>query len=72
MATNMSFYEAMRIWKNLPKEEHDLLRRAAIQKMLERGCDEIGTSDVNHEVYSLVSCGDHEVAIEDQRNHEGP
>jgi len=68
--TKMSWEEAMQIWKQLPKEEHDLLRRAAVRQMLERGCDEIGTSDVNHEVYKLVSYGEHKVAIEDQRKHE--
>lgn len=66
----MPWDEAMKIWKNLPKEEHDLLRRAAVRNMLDRGCEEIGTSDVNHEVYKLVSYGDHEMAIEEQKQLE--
>lgn len=68
--TKMSWDEAMKIWKNLPKEEHDLLRQAAVRQMLERGCDEIGTSDVNHEVYKLVSYGDYKEAIKEQRLYE--
>ena len=66
----MPWDEAMKIWKNLPKEEHDLLRRAAVRNMLDRGYEEIGTSDVNHEVYKLVSYGDHEMAIEEQKQLE--
>jgi hypothetical protein len=66
----MAWETAMGIWKNLPAEENRLLRRAAVQKMIDRGCEEVGTSDVNHEVYALVSFGEYHEAIEDQRRLE--
>jgi hypothetical protein len=60
----------MKIWKDLPKEEYHLLRRAAVQKMIDHGCEEVGTSDVNHEVYAMVAFGEYREAIEDQRRLE--
>jgi len=68
--TKMSWDEAMDIWEKLPKDQHFLLRRAAVRQMVERGCEEVGTSDVNHEVYDLVSHGDHMQAIEEQKLYE--
>jgi hypothetical protein len=66
----MAWETAMGIWKNLSAEENRLLRRAAVQKMIDRGCEEVGTSDVNHEVYALVAFGEYREAIEDQRRLE--
>jgi len=66
----MKWDDAMKVWKDLPEEEYFLLRRAAVRQMTERGCEEIGTSDVNGEVYNLVSLGEHLQAIEEQRRYE--
>jgi len=67
----MTWDEAMRIWFALPKEEHLLLRRAAVRRMVDRGCEEIGTSDVNGEVFAIVTAGEVLEEIEGQREWEG-
>jgi len=66
----MTWEAAMKIWKDLPAEENRLLRRASVQRMIARGVEEVGTSDVNHEVYALVAFGEYREAIEDQRRLE--
>jgi len=66
----MKWETAMGIWKNLPAEEEQLLRRAACRRMIDRGCEEIGTSDVNCEVYNMVAFGDYREEIEEQRRRE--
>ena len=63
----MTWDEAMRLWFAMPKEEHFLLRRAAVQRMINKGCEEIGTSDVNHEVFAIVTAGEVQEAMEQQR-----
>jgi len=66
----MEWDEAMDIWEALPKEKHFLLRRAASRQMTERGCEEVGTSDINWEVFYLVSEGNYKQAIKEQRAYE--
>ena len=49
--TKARWKKAMDWWKN--SSDSILIRKAACDKMIQRGCEEIGSSDVNHEVYSM-------------------
>ncbi len=66
----MTWDEAMDIWQALPREEHFLLRRAASRRISEGGAGEVGTSDVNWEVFYIVSEDDHKRVIKEQREYE--
>jgi hypothetical protein len=49
--TEARWKKAMDWWKTNPHST--LIRKVACDKMIQRGCEEIGSSDVNHEVYSM-------------------
>lgn len=57
--------EAMQYWHSLPQEKFYKLREAAVNQMIESGCEEIGTSDVNHEVFHLIISGRHLEILEE-------
>lgn len=59
----MTWEDAMTLWKNLPPIQEKIVRQAAIDKMLACGCEEIGSSDINHAVYGMVNSGTYKDAI---------
>ena len=60
----MTFEEAMDVWKKMPKTQQVVLRKLAVRNMIDRGCEEIGTSDVNWEVYSIIKNEDYKTLVE--------
>jgi hypothetical protein len=48
-----SFQDIMEEYKALPFVERHLMRRAAADSLVENGAEEVGSSDVNHEMVSL-------------------
>ena len=44
--------EAFDSYKNLPEESRMMLRGGAADALIERGAEEVGSSDVNHELFS--------------------
>jgi len=48
-----TFHEIMEEYKSLPFVERHLMRRAAADSLIENGAEEVGSSDVNHEMVSL-------------------
>lgn len=55
MRKDMTWEEAMGIWKGMPELEQMILRKAAVDRL--RGFGEIGSSDINHVVYGLINSG---------------
>lgn len=49
--------EAFHSFKLLSKDIQSILRNCAVQHMIERGCEEVGSSDVNHELFSMYRTG---------------
>lgn len=49
--------EAFHSFKLLGKDIQSILRNCAVQHMIERGCEEVGSSDVNHELFSMYRTG---------------
>jgi|WetSurMetagenome_2_1015567.scaffolds.fasta_scaffold65360_5 hypothetical protein len=45
--------EAMNWWKGQSENAQGLIRRIAEDNLIERGAEEIGSSDLNHAVYAL-------------------
>lgn len=43
--------KAMAWWKNNPYST--TIRNLSCNRMIQRGCEEIGSSDINHTVYSM-------------------
>jgi hypothetical protein len=43
--------KAMDWWENSPHRQ--IIRNLACNRMIKRGCEEIGSSDINHTVYSM-------------------
>jgi hypothetical protein len=43
--------KAMDWWRNNPHSM--IIRNLACNRMIQRGCEEIGSSDINHTVYSM-------------------
>lgn len=55
----VTFEEAMAIWKGMSQVQQLILRKLAVKQMIERGCEEIGTSDVNWQVYDIIKNEDY-------------
>ena len=65
----MTWEEAMDIWRSLPEEDGNVVRQAAVDRLLEYNVEEIGTSDVNGSVYGLIASGEYEDIL--RRNKDG-
>ncbi len=55
--------KAMSLWHNLPMPQFHLLRQAAVQKIIDSGAGEVGSSDVNYAVFDLVTSGQYKEII---------
>ena len=49
--------EAFQSFKLLGKYIQSILRNCAVQHMIERGCEEVGSSDTTHELFSMYRIG---------------
>ena len=49
--------EAFHSFKLLGKDIQGILRNCAVQHMIESGCEEAGSSDINHELFSMYRIG---------------
>jgi hypothetical protein len=55
MRKQMTWEEAMGVWKGMPELEQLIIRKAACRQLA--GFGEIGSSDINHSVYALINSG---------------
>ena len=64
---NYTFEEAMEIYRKQSDLTRRLVRRFASQRLVYGGAQEVGTSDINHEVYAICReyDGDFEEAATD-------
>jgi hypothetical protein len=50
-----SFEQAIELWKKLPDKERLNIRSIAARRLVWQGFNEVGTSDVNHEIVSICN-----------------
>ena len=50
-----TFHEIIEEFKSLPFVERQLMRQVASESLVESGAEEVGSSDVNHEIVSLYN-----------------
>lgn len=62
-----SFEQAMALWKALPEKEKLNIRSIAARRLVWQGFNEVGSSDVNHEVHRICNEYDGDLrAIQDE------
>jgi hypothetical protein len=54
-ATKPTFEEAMQAYRNTEDLIKPFLRRLAARRLVNAGAEEVGTSDINHELYHMFS-----------------
>jgi hypothetical protein len=47
--------QAIDLYRRMGERERQLIRRLASQRLVNRGCEEVGTSDINHEISSICN-----------------
>jgi hypothetical protein len=50
---NMTFEEVMKVWRNTEDLIKPFLRRLAANRLIIQGFEEVGTSDINLELYHM-------------------
>ena len=58
MNRKYTFEEAIALWKKLPDKERQIIRSIASRRLVWQGACEVGSSDINHEVYRI--CNDYD------------
>ena len=61
-----TFQDIMAEYKALPYIQRQFIRQAASAELVENGAEEVGTSDINHQIVSIYNrAGSFEQALED-------
>jgi hypothetical protein len=55
MNKTYTFEQAMALWKKLSNQEQRILRSMAARRLVWQGFNEVGTSDVNHEICNMCN-----------------
>jgi hypothetical protein len=50
-----TFAEAQDLFQRMGQRERLMIRRLASERIVQRGAEEVGTSDINHEVCSICN-----------------
>jgi hypothetical protein len=48
-----NFKTAMQEYRNLNPKFRELVRREAVQELIDSGSQEVGSSDINHSIYQM-------------------
>ena len=55
----MTWEAAFELFNSLREIEQMIIRQAAVQRLIDYGFEEVGSSDRNHSVYDLISSGEY-------------
>ena len=55
MNKRYTFEEAIALWKKLPDQQRTIMRSIASRRLVWQGFNEVGTSDVNHEICNICN-----------------
>lgn len=55
MNKTYTFQEAMKVYKSRSPEFQRIIRKVASQRLISQGFEEVGTSDINHEICNICN-----------------
>ena len=57
-AFETSWKQCFSEYKLLSQALQQILRSCSVQHLIDRGCEEVGSSDVSHELFSMWNCSE--------------
>jgi hypothetical protein len=55
MNKTYTFEEAIELWKKLTEKERSIMRHIASRRLVWQGFNEVGSSDINHEIHQICN-----------------
>ena len=55
MMNRYTFEESINLYRRMGELERQVIRRLASERIVRRGANEVGTSDINHEICSICN-----------------